>query len=123
MSTLQDIFFHIQETKKKQREIRALYREALQKSHDHEEIARELRALKEKKRIVEEKIKAEFSHELDTLDELSEEIKGDNEKIADMVMSHLMKGEVVKVHDSKNSTYDPILKVVFRKSDDQEIAK
>lgn len=120
MNTLQDTFYQIQDAKKKQREIRSLYREALKKSHDYQEVMRESRTLQEKKRLIEQKIKTEFSRELDTLDDLIEEVKVHNEKLTNMVLSHITKGEVVKVRDMRNNSYDPLIRVVFKKSDEQE---
>ncbi len=120
MSTIQDTFFKIQDTKKKQREIRSVYREALSKSYDYQDITAQIRTLREKKKKIEDGIKSEYSRELDMLDEFAESLKVEQDRISDMVLSSLAKGEIIKVRDMRNTAYDPIVKVVFRKSDEQE---
>ncbi|MBI4600264.1 hypothetical protein HY732_05095 [Candidatus Uhrbacteria bacterium] len=120
MSAIQDTFFKIQDTKKKQREIRAVYRGALDKSHAHQDVMSQIRALREKKKGIEDRIKAEYSREMDMLDDLSETMRAEQERMADMVVSSLSRGEIIKVRDMRNNAYDPIVKVVFRKIDEQE---
>lgn len=120
MSTIQDTFFKIQDTKKKQREVRSVYREALSKSYDYQDITAQIRTLREKKKKIEDGIKSEYSRELDMLDDFAEALKTEQDKISDMVLSSLAKGEIIKVRDMRNTAYDPIVKVVFRKSDEQE---
>jgi hypothetical protein len=120
MSTIQDTFFKIQDTKKKQREIRALYREALRRSQSHQDILHDLQALREKKRGIEEKIRAEYARDLEKLDALVEELKVDHSKLADMVLSAIARGEIIKVRDMRNTVYDPIVSVTFKKADEQE---
>lgn len=120
MSTIQDTFFKIQDTKKKQREIRSVYREALSKSYDFQDITAQIKTLREKKKKIEDGIKSEYSRELDMLDDFAEALKTEQDRISDMVLTSLAKGEIIKVRDMRNTAYDPIVKVVFRKSDEQE---
>ncbi len=120
MSTIQDTFFKIQDTKKKQREIRAVYREALGKSHPYQDVSTEIRALREKKKGIEDRIKSEYAREFDMLDDCAETLKVEQDHISNMVLASLSKGEIIKVRDMRNNAYDPIVKVVFRKIDEQE---
>lgn len=119
MNNLQDVFVTIQEGKKKQRELRAMYREAQQKSPDYQDIVAEIKVLQEKKKTIEQKLKSEFSQELEKLDQLKQEMKEEHEKLVALAMSHIAKGEVMRVIDSYNNIYDPVIKVSFKKSDDQ----
>lgn len=120
MATIQDTFFKIQDTKKKQREIRSLYREALRQSQSYQDVLHELQAMREKKKTIEQKIRVEYARDLEKLDEMIQELKEDHSKLADMVLSSLMRGEIIKVHDTYNNVYGPIVKVTFKKSDEQE---
>ncbi|MBI2484369.1 hypothetical protein HYV71_04260 [Candidatus Uhrbacteria bacterium] len=120
MATIQDTFFRIQDTKKKQREIRSLYREALKKSHSYQEVLTDMQTLREKKKRIEENIRTEYARDLEQLDALVAELKEDHSKLADMVLSSLMRGEIIKVRDTHNTVYNPIVKVAFKKSDEQE---
>lgn len=120
MATIQDTFFHIQDTKKKQRELRSMYREALKNSHSYQETLTDMQALREKKKRIEAKIRTDYARDLEKLDQLVEELKEDHSKLADMVLSSLMRGEIIKVRDMRNTVYDPIVKVTFKKSSEQE---
>ncbi len=120
MANIQEVFASIQSSKKQQRDIRALYREALEKTSDYKDIVDEFSMLREKKKGIEKKVKAEFSREFDKLEELTESLKAEVEMMSDMVLTQLMKGEIVKVRDTYNNSYDPIVKIAFKKSDDQE---
>ncbi len=119
MNTLQDVFISIQESKKKQRELRAMYREAQQKSPEYQDIVSEIQALREKKKTIEQKLKSEFSRELEQIDELKSELKEEQEKLVSLALARFAKGETMKVIDSYNNVYDPVIKVSFKKSDDQ----
>ena len=120
MASIQDTFFKIQDTKKKQREIRTLYREALRQSQSYQDVLRDGQTLREKKKGIEQKIRAEYARDLEKLDALVEELKADHSKLADMVLSAIARGEIIKVRDTHNTVYDPIVKVTFKKSDEQE---
>ncbi len=119
MNTLQDVFISIQESKKKQRELRSMYREAQQKSPEYQDIVAEIQALREKKKTIEQKLKSEFSRELEQIDELKSELKEEQEKLVSLALARFAKGETMKVIDSYNNVYDPVIKVSFKKSDDQ----
>ncbi len=121
MKTLQDVFITIQDSKKKQRELRAMYREAQGKSPEYQDIVMEIKTLREKKKIIDQKLKSEFSHELEQLDTLKVELKEEQEKLVSIALAALAKGEVIKVIDSYNNVYDPVIKVAFKKSDDQQV--
>ncbi|MBI4239957.1 hypothetical protein HY620_03135 [Candidatus Uhrbacteria bacterium] len=120
MASIQDVFFTIQDIKKQQREIRKMYTEALDKASDYQDVTDQLAALREKKKIIEQKIKSEFSRELDKLDDLKDGLKAEQERMSMMVLDQLAKGEIIKVRDSYNNSYDPIVKVSFKKSDESE---
>ncbi len=119
MSTPQDIFFRMQDLKKQQKDLRTMYKDAFKNAADYQEIVEQMKEFREKKKVIEQRIKAEFSRELDKLDEIAIEMKDGLEQISTMVLDRIMKGEIVKVRDAFNNSYDPIIKVSFKKSDEQ----
>lgn len=98
-----------------------MYREAQVQSPEYQDIVAEIKALQEKKRTIEQKLKAQFSQELEQIDRIKSELKEEQEKLVALAISHLAKGEVMKVIDSYNNVYDPVIKVSFKKSDDQRV--
>lgn len=118
MDSVQDVFIRIQGIKKEQRALRALTKDALVSSAEYKEVNADLEQLREKKKHIEDGIKAQFSKELEKLDELKEQLQGDVQLLTDSVLTRLMKGEIVKVIDAYNNRYDPIVKVAFKKSEE-----
>lgn len=118
MDSVQDVFIRIQGIKKEQRTLRALYRDALLSSADYKEARAELQHVQEKKKKIEDSVKSDFSKELEKLDDLGERLEEDTQLLTDSVLIRLMKGEIVKVIDTYNNTYDPIIKVAFKKSEE-----
>jgi len=120
MSSLQDVFARIQDAKKRQRELRKMVNDALKQSSHYADIMDEIGVLKEKKKVIEDKVKEEFFKELDMLADIKQEMKEHCEKLADLVLASITSGEIIKVHDAYNNAYDPIVKVSFKKSDDSQ---
>lgn len=118
MQSVQDVFIRIQGIKKEQRTLRALYRDSLRSSHEYQEVRLELERLQEKKKHVEDSIKSQFSSEMEKLDDLKGKFQEDAQLLTDSVLTRLMKGEIVKVIDAYNNSYDPIVKVTFKKSEE-----
>ena len=116
MVNLQEVFNRIKETQKKQREINAMYRDALTNSQQYQELIEKLNVLKEKKKSLEGQIKEEFSSELSRLETIKLDIKTDKEMLSDIALSALMKGETVQVQDEYDNEYEPIFSVNFKKT-------
>lgn len=120
MTQVQDVYVRFRKNKEDQKKIRAAYREALNNVPEHGDTVDKIKALREQKRQIEEKVRAQFSKEFEQIDELKTSESEDKELLADLVLSHLIKGEIVKVRDEHNNSYDPIVKITFQRSDEQE---
>lgn len=118
MSSVQDVFLRIQGIKKEQRTLRAMYRDALRNSHEYQEARLECEQLQEKKKHIEDSIKLQFTSEMEKLNSLKDQLQEDAQLLTDSVLTRLMKGEIIKVIDLYNNTYDPIVKVTFKKSEE-----
>lgn len=115
MSKLQEVFDRIQQTKKEQKELKTMYRDALNNSSAYQRSLEELKKLKEEKKKYEDGIKKEFSSEFDKLDILKNELMNDNQLLSDIVMSQVAKGEKVEIKDQHETQYEPIFSVRFKK--------
>lgn len=116
---MQDVFISVQEKKKKQRELRSIIRDAYAQSGEYQDIVAELKTVREKKKTFEQQVTARYSSEIEQLERIKSELKEEHEKLISMTLAHLAKGEIVKVLDSYNTVYDPVLKISFRKSDER----
>lgn len=115
MQDLQSVWQRIQEAKKKQKDLKSVYKDALATSLEYQEITDKLKTLKEKKKQVENSTKEQFASELTKLDDLKIDIAGDMELISDIAMTQLMKGESIAIKDEYDNEYEPIFKVNFKK--------
>ncbi len=116
MSKIQEIFNRVQQSKKEVREIKKIYRDALQNSQSYQDVLEEIKKLKEKKKHLEEAIKEDFASEFSKLDTLKVDIENDNMLLSDAVLTKLVKGENVNLEDEEGRTYEPVFTVKFKKS-------
>jgi hypothetical protein len=70
MANLQQIFDRIQESKKEQKDLKSMYRDALINSQAMQQTQEDLLKLRDKKKKIEEGIRDDFRHEFDKLEVL-----------------------------------------------------
>lgn len=116
MQDIQEVFNRIQENKKKQKDIRAAYKEALKSQQELQEIEDKIKTLRERKKQIENTVKESFSSEFSKLDDLKIDLESDMVMLGDISLTKLMKGETVQVVDQYNNTYDPLFSVKFKKA-------
>ncbi len=112
---LPDIFKRIQDRKKEQRELKAMYRDALSVNGGYQKILEELADLKVKKKKIEAGVQADFKDEFNKLEGLKLNIAGDNQLLSDLAITQLTSGEPVKIVDENKIEYEPVFTVRFKK--------
>ncbi len=112
---IQEVFDRIQESKKEQKKLRDMYKDALANSQKYQELSEKLKELKEKKKTLENDLKQEFQKEFEKLEILKAEIENDQQVLNDLALSKVSKGEEVRVEDQNNTSYEPIFSVKFKK--------
>jgi hypothetical protein len=113
---LPDVFKRIQDKKKEQRELKAMYRDALSSSAEHAQVKEEIEALKLKKKKIEASIQSSFKEEFDKLEGLKLNIAGDNQLLSDLALLQLTSGEPIKIIDENKVEYEPVFTVRFKKA-------
>lgn len=116
MENIQEIFNRVQETKRKQKEIKSAYRDALANSEEHKKISEEIKTLKERKKKIEEMIKSDFNSEFAKLDGLKLDIETDNILLSDLALNTYAKGEKIEIKDQYENQYEPVFSVRFKKA-------
>jgi hypothetical protein len=116
MSNLQEIFERIQKTKKEQKEIRNMYRDALTHNRRYQDNLDEIKKMKDNKKAIEQEVKLEMRSEFDKMEVLGNELQNDIMLLSDAALSQLIRGEVVEVIDQNEQKYEPIFTVRFKKS-------
>ncbi len=120
MKEVQDLFYKIQDIKKKQRDIRVMVGDALKQSKAYQDVRQELNKVRDQKKEIERNVKSEYEKELSKLDDLKIDLESELEEFSDAALDQIMKGKVVKVRDSKNISYDVFVTAHFKKSDEQD---
>jgi flagellar motility protein MotE (MotC chaperone) len=113
---MQEIFDRIQESKKEQKKIRDMYKQALDNSEEYQRTKKDLEKLKERKKTIENRIKDEYEKELQELENIKQSLADDNQLLSDVALNKISKGESVEVTDDKSTQYEPIFTVKFRKA-------
>ncbi len=116
MQDLQSIFVRIRETKAEQKELRKMYKDALNNSPEYGEVLEKLESLKAKKKGIETEMKEDSMNDFKKLDALRMHVKTDNEMISDIALNKLMAGETVEIVDGNDQRYEPVFTVRFRKA-------
>lgn len=115
MAKIQEVFDKIQSIKEKQKEIKAVYRDALANSAAYQNALEDHNSAKEKKKQAEESIKSDFSKEFEKLEEIKYDLETENILLSDIALNHITKGEKIEVVDSYDNKYEPLFSVKFRK--------
>lgn len=112
---IQEVFARIQKAKARQKEIKEIYKDALASAPEYEEINDKLKALRERKKQIEQATKENFGSEITELEDLKVDIESDNEIMSDLALTQLVKGESIAIKDQYENEYEPVFGVKFRK--------
>lgn len=115
MQNIQEIFVRIQENKKKLKDLKSMYKDALAGAQEYQEILDKMKTLRERKKQIENTIKQDFASELTKMDDLKIDLLSDQEMISDAAITQMMKGETVAVTDEYQNEYEPSFSVKFKK--------
>lgn len=115
MQDIQQVFNRLQEAKKRQKEIRSMYTEALKNTPGYSEAVDELKLMRDKKKQIETAVKDSFQKEMIELDDLKIDIASDKELLADIALTQMMQGNSVEIKDKYENEYEPVFSVNFKK--------
>lgn len=116
MQNIQEIFGRIQKNKKKMKDLKSSYSDALKTVQEYVEINEKLKTLREKKKSIENTIRQDFTNEFQQIEDLKIDLESDQELLNDIAMTQVMKGETVSVTDEYEQSYEPIFQVKFKKA-------
>ncbi len=116
MQNIQDIFTRIKQTKTKAKQVKKMYKDALESNTAYREVLEKLDALKLKKKEIETITKETSQGEFQKLDAYKMNIQQDSELLSDLALNHLMSGQTVTVKDEQEDEYEPVFTVRFKKA-------
>ena len=112
-----ELFTRLRENKSEAKEIKTIYKDALNSSPEYVKLTDEIKLLKEDKKLIEAKVKSEMSSELDKLESIKNEILNDKQVLADTCLSKLTKNEDVSIIDEYETKYEAVFSVKYKKMD------
>ena len=118
MQDIQEVFNGIQGKKKELKLLKDMYRDALAGAGEYKKVADEAKALRAKKKQIEEGVKSGMGADFSKMEELKKDIADDHEMIKDIAVSQMMKGESLRIMDGNQITYEPVFSVKFRRVDE-----
>ncbi len=116
MKDIQKVFEQIQQIKKEQKTLKAVYKDSLNSDPEYKRISDELAAIKAKKKKIEENAKASMGADHEKLERLTIDLKAAKELLNDIAVSSLMSGKSIELKDEQENIYEPIYTVSFKKT-------
>jgi predicted P-loop ATPase/GTPase len=112
---LQLFFDEVSEKKQEEKEIVAMFKDALANNEDYQIICEEIKRLQERKNQIKFAVLESLGSNAEKLEEIKSEIKAEKEALTDEAISTLMRCETVEVEDKYGNKYEPVFSVRFRK--------
>lgn len=115
MKDIQEIFNQIQEEGRELRELRAVYKDSLNSTGEYQEIVEDINNKRVRKKQIEAAVDAQMSEHMAKMESIAKSIVNGKQMLADIALSTLIKGEIVKVVGPDDTTYEPSFSVRFKK--------
>lgn len=113
---LQQLYNEIQTRKDERKMIKASIKDHYDNSPEWQKIKEELDEVKQKKKTYDLSVKEAYAKDFERIMELGDEIKADEELLSDLCFQSLMRNEKVEIKDEKGNDYEPVIKIVFKKT-------
>lgn len=115
MPKLEEIYKRLEINKKRRRELNKMLKDELAHHPEHQEIVDEMKTLRERKKGIEQDIRAN-TPDIQELDDIKIEIQTDQELLADLALNMYANNETVEITDEYEQTWYPVFKVSFKKN-------
>ena len=113
MQNPQEVFNKIQTNKAKVKDLKKAFKDDIESMGGYLDTCKQINDLKNKKKQMEESIKKSWEKELTQIEDLTIDIKSDQEMLSDILVTAAMKGETVQIVDLKGNEYEPVLKATL----------
>src|SRR5690349_10604763 len=118
MPSLQEVHARLRAKKREKSEIQKAFKDELVNNPRYQQVAEQLKTLKEEKKSIENQAWAAASQDAEKFDLLGLDIKSDKELLSDIALNMYTKGETVEIVDEHNTKWVPSFTVNFKKDDE-----
>jgi len=123
MQDLREVFAKIQLKKKERKELAKMFQDELKHNGEYQELLKQIKTLREKKRSIEDQAKASALHDAKQLDVLKDEIAGSTELLTDIALTKFLNREQVEIMDEENNRLIPQFSVRFKKEEGETMQR
>lgn len=120
MPNLQEVHDRLRAKKREKSEIQKAFKDELANNPRYQQVAEQLKTLKEEKKSIENQAWASASADAQKLDLLTLDIQSDREMLSDIALNMYTKGETVEIVDAQNVRWVPKFSVAFKKDDEAQ---
>jgi len=111
MQNPQKIFNRILIHKKRIKDLKDSYKNALKNNFEFLDLEEQIKILREKKKAIELVIQEQFQSEITEIQDLKIDVESDEQVLTDIVLSKMMKGESIEIVDENEDEYEPLVKI------------
>jgi hypothetical protein len=116
MQDLNDVYAKMKSKKQERKELAKMFQDELKHNGEYQELVKQIKALREKKRSIEDQAKASAFSDAGKIDVLALEIKDQAQLLSDIAMTKFLNRETVEVVD-EDVTLVPVFSVKFKKEE------
>jgi hypothetical protein len=121
MKGLNEVYSGIQAKKKERKEIVKMFKDELAHDPVYQQIGEELKALRDRKKSIENESKAKALKDAERMDTLKLEIDSDTEMLADIALTKYAANEQTEIVDTDGVRWVPQFRVSYKKDKDSAI--
>lgn len=100
MMNAQGVFNRMQETKAKIKDIKSMLKQAYENVFEYVELSDEIKERNQKRRAVRASVDQQYPEDITHLEDLKIDLASDKELLNDILLSRMMKGEDIELHDN-----------------------
>lgn len=117
MQNLNEIHKTLEAKRREMRELNKMFRDELRNNSEYQTVVDELNTLKEKKKSIENAVRAASQSALANLDLLKLDVKSYAELLSDVALNKYAAHENIEIVDENNAKWLPSFTVKFKKED------
>jgi hypothetical protein len=121
MQNLNEIHKTLETKRREMRELNKMFRDELRNHHEYQTVVDELNTLREKKKSIENEVRASSQAALTNLDLLKLDVKSYTEMLSDVALNKYAAHENIEIVDDENVKWLPTFTVKFKKEDGEPV--
>ncbi len=120
MPSLEEVYGRLRAKKREKSELQKVFKDELANNPRYQQVAEQLKVLKEERKSIEHQAWASASADAQRLDLLTLDIASDREMLSSLALTMYAKGQPVEIVDEMQVRWVPKFAVTFKKDDEMQ---